>query len=290
MLGRYGEAMTIRSFARGLIHGVTWKNPFVNVVVHSADPVDFIVRAVSGRRSLPPYSIRVRSNGVRQDIGGKGFILVGRQIVNLLRAQAGLKPDSRVLEVGCGCGRNALALAYYLDSGKYQGMDIERVALEAAKKNRRLTEKQFTFEFLDVRNDAYNPEGRYPATEYVLPYADKSFDVVFLISVLTHMLTEEVKNYAKEISRVLCPGGNCFLTAYLLDRDMNEKFPFKSQEHSFADESMPGIAVAYRSEFLCSTFDAQGMSLQTGPLWGSVHGAESRTSLDQDVLVFTKRG
>jgi len=281
--------MSVRSLARGLIRGVTWKNPIVNVVVHAADPVDFMVRRMNGRVHLPPYSIRVRSNGVRQDIGGEGFVQVGLTITSLLRARAQLAPQSRILEIGCGCGRNAIALADFLDDGNYTGMDIERVALQAARKNSLLRRKRFAFDFLDIRNDAYNPDGRYLATEYVMPYADQAFDVVFLISVFTHMLTDEVRNYAMQIARVLKPGGRCFLTAYLLDRNMEKQFGFRAQEHSYADESVPGIAVAYNSAFLLSTFAANGMVVSCGPLWGTVHISLSQTPLDQDLIVFTKR-
>jgi SAM-dependent methyltransferase len=282
--------MSVRTLARRWIRGVTWKNPIVNVVVHAADPVDFIVRGMKGRLHLPPYSIRVRSNGVRRDIGGEGFVQVGRTITRLLGVRAQLAPESRVLEIGCGCGRNAIALADFLDDGNYTGMDIERVALEAASNNPLLQRKHFAFDFLDVRNDAYNPDGRYLATEYVLPYPDQSFDVVFLISVFTHMLTDEVRNYAKQIARVLKPRGRCFLTAYLLDRNMAKQFGFRAQEHSYADESVPGIAVAYHSAFLSSTFAANGMLMSCGPLWGTVHGSMAETALDQDLIVFAKKG
>jgi SAM-dependent methyltransferase len=276
---------------RSLVSGVSWKNPVINALVHAADPFDYVARKAAGRSYIPPYSIRIRSNGVRQDIGGEGFVRVGKQIAALLQKHAGLTPDSRVLELGCGCGRNALGLSGVLNAGNYTGMDIERVALEAAKNNQRLLGKKFQFDFLDVRNDTYNPDGEYPATEYVFPYGAQSFDVVFMISVLTHMLTDEVKNYAKEIARVLKPGGRCFATTYLLDRPMTSQFPFSAQQHSYANEAVPGIAVAYYSSFLVSTFAANGLCLTAGPLWGTVHSeGQSETGLDQDLTVFSLLG
>jgi SAM-dependent methyltransferase len=167
-------------------------------------------------------------------------------------------------------------------------MDIERVTLGSAQNNALFQRKGFKFELLDIRNDLYNPQGRYLASEYVLPYPDQSFDVVLLLSVFTHMLTDEVRNYAKEIARVLKPGGRCLFSAFLLDRDMAKQFPFHSQEHSYEVEAVPGIAVAYNAGFFISTFASNEVSLSVGPLFGTVHGPLATTTEYQDILVFTK--
>jgi SAM-dependent methyltransferase len=278
--------MSIRTVARGLIRGVSWKNPVVSVMVHAVDPVDSVARRIRGRSHLPPYSVRSRSVGIRPDIGGGEFVRDGMTIGALLRKHAGLTPDSRTLEIGCGCGRNAFALAGFLRNGNYTGMDVERIALEGARKNPLLRLKGFTFDFLDIRNDAYNPDGRYLATEYVLPYADASFDVVFMNSVFTHMLTEEVRNYVRQIARVLKPGGRCYLTAYLLDGRAESEFPFHAQQHSYANEAVPGIAVAYESAFLVSAFAENHLKPTAQPVLGHAHGAAMRR--DQDILVFAK--
>lgn len=42
--------MSVRTIARGLIGGVSWKNPVVNTMVHAVDPVDFLVRSITRRR------------------------------------------------------------------------------------------------------------------------------------------------------------------------------------------------------------------------------------------------
>ncbi len=279
--------MSLRTMARGLVKGVTWKNPVVNLAVHAVDPIDSIARRIGGRSHLPPYSIRARSVGIRNDIGGSEFVQVGQRMGDLLRTYAGLTPESKVLEIGCGCGRNAFALASHLNDGNYTGMDIEQVALAGARSNRLLRAKGFQFDFLDVRNDAYNPTGRYLATEYVLPYADQSFDIVFMVSVFTHMLTGEVRNYVRQIARVLKPGGRCFFTAFLRDGRDDRQFPFRAEEHSYANQAIPGIAVAYSLAFLAATFAGSGMKLSAGPVWGTAHHDALQTR-DQDIVVFSK--
>lgn len=282
--------MWVRSVVRRFIRGASWNNPVVNVALRAADPADYVVARLRGHPSLPRYSVRARSIGIRRDIGGSGFVRGGKQIAAMLQKHASLSPESRVLEIGCGCGRTAIALADIVDDGNYLGMDIERVALEASKSNPLLRRKNFAFELLDVQNDLYNPAGRYPATQYVFPLPDGRFDVVFMTSVVTHMLTDEVRNYAREIARILRPGGRCYLTAFLLDKDMERPFPFRAQEHSYMDEACPEVAVAYRAQFLSSTFAENGMELSVGPLWGTVHGGVAETGDYQDVVVFSKKG
>jgi SAM-dependent methyltransferase len=281
--------MSIREIARRHLPPFKWTSPMVNAALKVVDSVDFIARLVNQRTYIPPYSIRVRSVGFKNDIGAARFQAGGRRITNMLRTHAKLTPDSRVLEIGCACGRNAFGLAEILKDGNYIGMDIERTSLASAKANSKLRRKGFQFELLDIRNGGYNPEGKYLATEYVFPYRDESFDVVFMISVFTHMLTDEVLNYASQIARILKPGGCCYFTAWLLDREMETQFPFQSQEHSYMNKEIPEFNVAYRSEFLINTFANNGMLCTAGPLWGPVHGGKSEIGGHQDVMVFTKQ-
>lgn len=227
--------------------------------------------------------------GVNSDIGGKNFVRGSRRIYDLLLTYASVTPDSRVLEIGCGCGRIAFALAEQLNDGNYVGMDVEKIALEGAKANLFLYKKGFKFDLLDVKNDAYNPEGKYAASEYIFPYSEKSFDVVFMISVFTHMLTDEVHNYTKEISRLLKPRGRCFLTSFLSDDRNPQFFPFRAQQHSYSNEAIPGLAVAYQSAFLVEAFGANGMQLVAGPVWGPEPLPEDEFQMrGQDIMVFAK--
>lgn len=280
--------MSARTVLRRFVHGATWKNPVISAVVHASDPIDLVALWMGGRSYLPIWSTRVRASGPDPDLGGKRFVNGGRTTRELLEKYAGVEPQSRVLEIGCSCGRNAFALAELLDHGNYTGMDIDRVALRAARRNRLLTRKGFAFDLIDIRSDVYNPSGRFSAVNYRLPYPDGSFDVVFMISVFTHMVTDEVRNYARQIARVLRPGGRCLLTTFLLDRPMRRQFPFRMQEHSIQSQEFPSLAVAYRLQFLSSVFAENGMTIAGGPLWGKVHGDGALTPEVQDVLVFAK--
>ncbi len=170
---------------------------------------------VRGRRDelTPPKRLLRFATAPHSDFGE-----TGRDFVDFLVRQCALRPDHRVLDVGCGVGRVAVALTGYLDSnGGYEGFDI--VPQEVAWCTTHVSSKfpNFRFQLADVRNLTYNPKGGTRASEYRFPYDDGSFDLVVLASVFTHMLSRDMERYLMEVSRVLKRGGRCFISFYLLN-------------------------------------------------------------------------
>lgn len=287
--------MVLKRIARRLLPGVSWQNPVVELALKAVDPLDFAVRCAQGLGHLPAYAIRVRSNGVTRQFGGRRFAQYGRLLANLLVNHASLRRSASVLEIGCGCGRTALALSSELDDCRYVGMDIERLSLDACRKSRILQGKHFRFDYLDVRNEIYNPEGKCSAKVYRFPYDDNEFDVVFLVSVFTHMLTDDVRNYLEEIGRMLKPGCVCMISTFLMDRGKEGsglRFPYVSQDHHFGNHEMPEAAIGYCLEFYVEQCRSHGMRQLGDPLWGSWRNdasVESSSGFPQDILFFVKQ-
>ena len=122
----------------------------------------------------------------------------------------GLKPQHRVLDLGCGVGRFAVALAGYLDErGSYVGIDISKRAIRMCRQY--IGQRLPTFEFRRVRSA--------DAAELRFPCRPASFDFVFSNSLFTHLLPEVAQNYFREIGRVLRPGGRTFNTMFLLTEE-----------------------------------------------------------------------
>lgn len=273
---------------------VSWQNPGFNFVFQAMNPLDYSIRYIKGLSDLPPYSTRIRSNGVTNQFGGQVFYNMGNLLADHLKNYASLSNKSDVLEIGCGCGRTAFALSKILDNGKYTGMDIEQVSLHSCQQRKIFQDKKFKFDYLDVQNDEYNPEGKNPADIYKFPYANNQFDVIFLVSVFTHMLTKDVKNYISEISRMLKPGGTCMVTTFLMDEGRNShglSFPYNDQEHYFYSLTMPEIAVGYYLNFYINQFNVNSMTQVNKPLLGSWRNTTeslSASGFGQDILFFTK--
>jgi len=289
--------MSLLSLAKKVVKkifpGVSWQNPVINLMYRLVDPLDYVVRLCSGRHHMPLYSIRVRSNGITEQFGGRKFQENGKLIKDILIKSAGLEQSSRVLEIGCGCGRTAVALAEYLKSGSYTGVDIERVSLDACKKISLLNRDRFTFEVLDVYNSAYNPCGTESASDYHFPFADKNFDNIFLISVFTHMLKKDIEHYVGEISRLLDYAGTALISTFLMDKGtVGERisFPFSEEGCYFNNREMPEVAVGYSLNFFERIAKEKGLELVNSPIWGTWRDATDSLEgrFPQDIVILRK--
>jgi ubiquinone/menaquinone biosynthesis C-methylase UbiE len=221
----------------------------------------------------------------------------GERFSRLLIESGGLRPDDRLLEVGCGIGRMAVPLTRYLgEEGHYEGIDIVPEAIEWCEKAITLRYPNFRFRLADVHNKQYNPTGTLEASEYRFPYEDASFDFVFLASVFTHMLPEGVNNYLSEIARVLRGGGRCLITFFLLNRDSfalmesgASKLNFKHDRGAYRvrERATPEVGVAYPEGTIRTLYERYGLEIEEPIRYGSWSGRKG--CLDyQDIVVASK--
>jgi SAM-dependent methyltransferase len=102
-----------------------------------------------------------------------------------------VRPDSRILDCGCGPGSITVGLAEWAPDGETVGIDLGTEQLEGARALARdLGMKNVTFRQGDI---------------FDLPFEGDSFDVVFSQTVLYHVPNPE--RALAEIKRVLRPGG-----------------------------------------------------------------------------------
>ncbi len=175
-----------------------------------------------------------------------------------------IDPSSHILDVGSGIGRMAVPFVDYLnDEGRYCGFDVVESGVRWCKEN--LTSRRSNFEFVhaDIYNELYNAKGKVQGAEYRFPYEDESFDFIFLTSVFTHMLPDEVAHYLKEISRVLKVGGKCFITYFVLNEESEEllksgvstkAFPHRFEQYALMDKSVDAGNVAYEAAYLADLY------------------------------------
>jgi protein-L-isoaspartate(D-aspartate) O-methyltransferase len=119
----------------------------------------------------------------RVNYGGYKYI-PGRwaPVAKLLIEHYGLKPGSKILDVGCGKGFQIFELTQVLPGITVRGLDISRYAIENAH--------PAVSSLIDL------------GTAAVLPYADQEFDLVISINTLHNLSNSDLESALKEIQRV----------------------------------------------------------------------------------------
>jgi SAM-dependent methyltransferase len=243
---------------------------------------------VLGRRDAltPPRRLQ-------QLVGDSDFVQTGDEFGALLERLEVLRPDARVLDVGCGAGRIARALAGRLrPPGSYDGFDVMPQAIAWCAPAYRATPVPFRFVHADIDNAVYNPGGAVTATAYRFPYEDGAFDLVLATSVFTHLLPEAGAHYLAEAARVLAPGGLLFTTWFLLrpEPPAGARFRFTRVADgpaAVADPTLPEAAVAYDTGWVQARLAAGGLTLREPPLLGTWIGGPGTSFQD---LVIARRG
>jgi SAM-dependent methyltransferase len=227
-------------------------------------------------------------------VGDGDYRAIGAEYLGHFVRIGGLKPFESVLDIGCGIGRMAVPLTQYLDSGTafYEGVDPVNAGIEWCVQN--ITSAYPTFRFcrVDVAHELYNPGGAIAGHEIVLPFADAKFDFVAMVSVATHLPEAEISAYAREIARLLAPGGRLFLTAFIVaagDPDRPTARPRFTPGNRpgtwFGDPLAPLGAIGFDAGIIEDILKKAGLQVQRVSL-GHWRGIES--SHYQDVIIAGK--
>jgi SAM-dependent methyltransferase len=227
-------------------------------------------------------------------VGDGDYRAIGAEYLGHFVRIGGLKPFESVLDIGCGIGRMAVPLTQYLDSGTafYEGVDPVNAGIEWCVQNITSAYPNFRFCRVDVAHELYNPGGAIAGREIVLPFADAKFDFVAMVSVATHLPEAEISAYAREIARLLAPGGRLFLTAFIVaagDPDRPTARPrFTSGNRPgtwFGDPLAPLGAIGFDAGIIEDILKKAGLQVQRVSL-GHWRGIES--SHYQDVIIAGK--
>ena len=221
----------------------------------------------------------------------------GEEFLSIYREKCDLRPDEKMLDVGCGIGRKTLPLTQYLNEGAvYEGIDITKAGIDWCREKITSRFPNFHLQQVDVYNKHYNPNGKWPASKYRFPFADGSFSFVMLGSVFTHMLPDDLENYLSEVNRVLIQGGRCLITYFLLNDESvrlietgKSTIGFKYEFGKYRTDTLeiPELAIALDDGWIKGLYRDRGLTI-TRLDYGSWCGRKDYLSY-QD-LVLAKKG
>lgn len=200
-------------------------------VVKAPELGDLVKRHVLSR--IPVYGFRKYKDAIlppmRLRTGGRHFAAdhdyitsANRECDRLIR-HMDLDENSEILDVGCGAGRLPIGiLNRNFQIRRYHGVDVDRDRILWCQANLSRRHPEFIFEHLDVGNARYNPTGNKIEPER-LSFVNNRYSIIYLYSVFSHMLTDDVESYLRAFRKILRPGGTLFVTAFVEDNVPDEE-------------------------------------------------------------------
>ena len=165
--------------------------------------------------------------------GSKDFINTAAQIATIFMTYVGkYKPifeSGDILDWGCGCGRVITQLMKFVSPNRLYGCDIDSAAIEWDKQN--LQGPSFT------RVDPYPPTN----------YPDCSFDVIYGISVMTHLDENTQMLWLRELKRIARP--NAIVALSVVGEKLRATNMPASLANEFAEKGFAAF-VPYYSDWL----------------------------------------
>ncbi len=135
--------------------------------------------------------------GVHRDFIGGHWDLLGKLQLDFMRDQ-GLKPDQKVLDIGCGALRAGIPLTNYLNATCYYGTDVNESLIEAAH-----------IELVTSDLASKNPVLRVDKN-FELGRLNAEFDFILAQSLFTHLFSNHIIRCLVNVKRVMKPRGKFF--------------------------------------------------------------------------------
>jgi SAM-dependent methyltransferase len=148
--------------------------------------------------AIPPARLRHRVHG---DLDRENFLRIGKTMANDIRnsvkeVDRDWHSFTNILDFGCGCGRVMRWFIGLENNAHFYGTDIDPDSVGWCKEN--------------IPGVDWRTNNSTPPTEY----SDDTFDLVYAISVFTHLDEEYQNAWLGELRRITRSGGILILTVH----------------------------------------------------------------------------
>lgn len=162
-------------------------------------PVDLFLRVIRKAKELRRETRNREEDRLEEMVGPPGVWKETRDFqVDFLR-HLGLRPQHKLLDIGCGPLRGGIPLIQYLDRGNYTGMDIRPSVIVEA--HRQIVKAKLADKMPRVLiSHSFGRD----------EIGTELFDYVWCFQVLYHLEDELVESCLQQVSRFLGPQAVCF--------------------------------------------------------------------------------
>jgi len=115
-------------------------------------------------------------------------------VVSAIQQKVKLDKNIRILDFGCGVGRQLLHFTRHFPDPDYYACDVDDTSIAFIKRGYRNVHSY---------TSSFNPP---------LKYETGFFDMVYSLSIFSHLGLEDQQKWLSELSRITRSGGYCFLT------------------------------------------------------------------------------
>lgn len=276
-----------------IAQSITWLRKIRNLLFYIISPFDSLFLRINGLQKYPPIQLRRHVHRLGTLDG------TGSEFTVYLKLLADLRSDSRLLDIGCGCGILELALEDYLIGGEAIAVDIHQPSISWAKKTIGTRKPNFHFIHSDIYNESYWTRGKIDAKTFFERFREGDFDVIVAKSLFTHMLPAELELYIRELSRRLRHGGRIIMTFFLLNARQqslaltrNNRIDFQNVDSStiyaLRTRFAPTAAVAYKEDYVMDLIAKNSLECVQPIMYGGWTGRENALHF-QDIIVVSRK-
>lgn len=236
--------------------------------------IDRIKSKINSFRSVRFRNLNLPVRRSNEGLGSNTkYLYSAIEQINDLKMFGLLNPSNKILDFGCGQGRLVNGLIYtnkYI--GTYYGIDTNLDSINWCK---RFLPSSFNFIHLNAYNARYNKKAK--GLKHI-PLNGK-FDLIFLNSVFSHMIIEDIEFYLSEFNRLLRDNGAIYLTAFIESNVSNmEENPL----NYISESKEPLHRVRYDKTYFYKKVEEAGFSV-------SIFLYQHIVRAKQSVLILTKK-
>lgn len=139
-----------------------------------------------------------------------------------------------------------------LEEINYLGIDVHKESIDWCKRYIEQDHPSFKFKHLNIYNERYNKNGSKIDDNFRFELESESVDIIYLFSVFSHTIEEDMRAYLRDCSRILDKNGRMVFTTFVEDNVPDISI---NAENYRVKCSGPLHAVRYDRDYLFSILD-----------------------------------